>query len=47
MSVCLQPYMVAVMTELLEPEAGDRVLEVGGAPLLVPLEKVDSIARRI
>jgi protein-L-isoaspartate(D-aspartate) O-methyltransferase len=24
-----QPYMVAVMTELLEPEPGDRVLEVG------------------
>jgi protein-L-isoaspartate(D-aspartate) O-methyltransferase len=24
-----QPYMVAIMTELLEPEPGDRVLEVG------------------
>jgi protein-L-isoaspartate(D-aspartate) O-methyltransferase len=24
-----QPYMVAVMTELLEPERGDRVLEIG------------------
>ncbi len=39
-----QPYMVAVMTELLEPEAGDRVLEVGTgsgyqAAVLSPLVK--------